>query len=125
MTTLTKRQRKSRHLKELYALGLQKGKYAALVRIEKKSAKLAEDACNFLSMESREYNLRHKDIIDDLRTIFYPKNLPKGLFVNGDPRGYSLKIRTEDNGEYPNRKISYTDWGGYGILVPEEYENVK
>jgi hypothetical protein len=123
MTQLTKKQRKQKHIEELYAIGLQKGKFSQLVKIEHKAAKLAVDACNFLSMESPQYNLRHKEIINDLQILFYPKHLPKGLFVNGDPRGYSLKIKTEDNGEYPNRIISYTDWGGYGILVPEEYEN--
>jgi hypothetical protein len=120
----TKRQRKWNHVKELYALGLKRGKFNRLIEIEHKAAKLAGDACNCLSMESPQYNLRHKEIINDLQILF-GTILPKGLFINGDPRGYSLKIRTEDNGEYPNRKISYTDWGGYGILVPEEYEDAK
>lgn len=36
------------------------------------------------------------------------------IFLNHDPRGYSLKIRTE-------AVISgvYTDWGGYGVVAPE------
>ena len=121
----TKRQRKWKHIKELYALGLKRGKFNQLIEIEHKAAKLALDCCNFLSMESPQFHLRHKGIINDLQILFYPTPLPKGLFINLDPRGYSLKIRTEDNGTYPNYVISYRDWGDYGILVPEEYEDVK
>ena len=39
--------------------------------------------------------------------------VPRGLFVNSDPRGYSLKIE----GEIPEGM--HTDWGGYGILAPD------
>lgn len=42
--------------------------------------------------------------------------LPESLLiVNGDPRGYTLKLK-----ESFAKKIGiYTDWGGYGILSPE------
>jgi hypothetical protein len=123
---LTKRQRKMRHVRELYALGLQKDKFNQLTNIEHKATKLGEDCCNWLSMESPQFNLREKEIYNDLQILFYPKHLPKGFFINHDPRGYALKIRTEDNEKGDGtRVISYTDWGGYGILVPEEYEDVK
>ena len=39
------------------------------------------------------------------------------VFVNGDPRGYALKIDQKDVHE-KNLDI-YRDWGGYGILCPE------
>lgn len=42
--------------------------------------------------------------------------LPAGFFVNGDPRGYALKIDPE-NGTVPPGM--HKDWGGYGILAPE------
>ena len=38
--------------------------------------------------------------------------VPRGFFVNGDPRGYALKIK----GKLPEGM--HTDWGGYGILAP-------
>jgi hypothetical protein len=38
-----------------------------------------------------------------------------GFFVNGDPRGYTLKVREEQAKEAGLHK----DWGGYGILAPE------
>jgi hypothetical protein len=39
----------------------------------------------------------------------------KTLFINGDPRGYSLKIKESEAKEIG----MYQDWGGYGILAPE------
>ena len=40
-----------------------------------------------------------------------------GFFINGDPRGYTLKVKSETvKAEYSGM---YTDWGGYGILAPE------
>lgn len=41
---------------------------------------------------------------------------PRGFFINGDPRGYALKIDPDV------RKLPagmHKDWGGYGILAPE------
>ena len=43
--------------------------------------------------------------------------LPKGFYLNQDPRGYSLKIDKERGGIIPSGME--TDWGGYGILAPE------
>lgn len=48
--------------------------------------------------------------------------LPPGFFLNGDPRGYALKL---DPDRHPNAKALieaarlHRDWGGYGILSPE------
>jgi hypothetical protein len=39
------------------------------------------------------------------------------VFLNGDPRGYALKIKSEYVSE-KNLNI-HRDWGGYGILAPE------
>ena len=41
--------------------------------------------------------------------------LPEGFFINGDPRGYTLKI----DSELANTEGLQKDWGGYGILAPE------
>lgn len=37
------------------------------------------------------------------------------FFINYDPRGYALKLKTE----YCKDKKIYQDWGGYGILAPD------
>jgi hypothetical protein len=42
--------------------------------------------------------------------------LPKGFFVNGDPRGYALKINPE-RGDVPAGL--HQDFGGYGCLAAE------
>jgi hypothetical protein len=49
-----------------------------------------------------------------------------GLFVNGDARGYALKLNDEwtrnwNHRQYVNntRLPIYTDMGGYGILAPD------
>ena len=39
------------------------------------------------------------------------------VYINGDPRGYALKI---DDSIVRERKLDImTDWGGYGILAPD------
>lgn len=40
--------------------------------------------------------------------------VPAGFFVNGDPRGYALKIESDTLPAGLHR-----DWGNYGILAPE------
>lgn len=42
------------------------------------------------------------------------EKMPDGFFVNGDPRGYSLKMK-----EGTFQKGFWIDFGGYGILAPE------
>ena len=73
---------------------------------------------NFHSDENAWENFEEhiaKHIADILGTV------PPGFFVNGDARGYALKI----NNENPKGKNLidalrlHTDWGGYGILSPE------
>lgn len=39
------------------------------------------------------------------------------VFLNGDARGYALKIHDSYVKEH-NLKI-HTDWGGYGIIAPD------
>lgn len=43
--------------------------------------------------------------------------IPDGFCVNGDPRGYALKIDKDQGGIIPAGME--TDWGGCGILAPE------
>jgi len=39
------------------------------------------------------------------------------VFINGDPRGYALKIN--DKYVRENQLRIYSDMGGYGIIAPE------
>lgn len=46
---------------------------------------------------------------------FKKQNIP--VFINHDPRGYALKIKSEY--VQANQVDIYRDFGGYGILAPE------
>lgn len=47
--------------------------------------------------------------------------LPPGFFINGDPRGYALKIDNElsDGKALIDAVKLQTDMGGFGILSPD------
>ena len=42
-----------------------------------------------------------------------------GLFINGDARGYALKINDKIMQQEYKETGLHQDWGGYGILAPE------
>ena len=41
-----------------------------------------------------------------------------GFFINRDPRGYALKIKSEVTAKEYAEVGLHRDWGGYGILSP-------
>ena len=87
-----------------------------LFRLENKAHRFATQSCNG---EIHLENFQHStDII--LRNLdnllnFTTQEIP--VFVNGDARGYTLKIGDEFIREYKGR--IYRDWGGYGIIAPD------
>ena len=84
--------------------------YERLLRVERKAHRLAERHCNDSTLtEEHQERLEKRYIKEVLEILGY---LPDGFFINGDPRGYALKIEGES-------LISYTDWGGYHILAPD------
>ena len=87
-----------------------------LRRLELKTHKLAEDYCNGI-VETAEYELLSEKILISVDKIinFSTPDIP--VFLNGDPRGYALKIR--DSWMEENAVKLHTDWGGYGILSPD------
>lgn len=92
-----------------------------LRRIEGAAHKLAEDACNHLSMESEEFVIREsrirKRLHDTLDLKWNCELWHVGVTLNMDPRGYALKIDDEYMRTH-NLKL-HTDMGGYGVLAPE------
>ena len=85
--------------------------------IEVKAHKLAEDYRNGLIESDDWYDIKEKKILDRLDKVlnFRERGIP--VFVNGDPRGYALKI---DEAYVREHKLEiHRDWGGYGILAPE------
>jgi len=86
--------------------------YAKLKRIESKVHRWMEDECN--------YPDTNYDTEKQLAKVQKLLPLATGLFINGDPRGYSLKMREADVNALREKGMSiYCDWGGYGILAPE------
>ena len=114
---MTKQERKFNHIKKLQSIGLQVD-FSDLKKLEKRGHKLAEDCCNFLSMESVSFQRREKRLINDVKKAF-GGTLPEGFKLNLDPRGYALKIDFEQCPKNKDMLNIETDFGGYGILVPE------
>lgn len=81
-----------------------------LRRVEQEISRYSECYCNGgMSLEAfdvRCENAKHK-------AARIMGKLPNGFFVNRDPRGYALKIESE---QLPQGM--WKDWGGYGILAP-------
>jgi len=84
--------------------------------IERKAHQLALDYCNGengITTDNWE-DLSDKILLSlDKILQFKAKKIP--VYLNGDARGYALKIQSE----YANNINIYRDWGGYGILAPD------
>lgn len=88
-------------------------------RVEAVAHKLAEDCCNWLSMESPEFENRREKVLIRMEKIL-GKSTANGdgaVFINLDPRGYALKI--DDAWMRAFDAKLHTDWGGYGIIAPD------
>jgi len=91
--------------------------YKELKRLEDRAHKLAEDYCNG-HVDSDGWEAKRDKIRDKLNTLLNPGDVP--VFLNGDPRGYALKIEDEWMREaLSSGKKLQTDWGGYGLLAPD------
>jgi len=84
----------------------------ALHRIEAEAHRYAEQGCNGPEMTEAEQDKKEKSIVRRVNAILGPG---PDIFLNGDPRGYALKIETEA----ANGLNIYKDWGGFGIICPE------
>lgn len=86
--------------------------YLRLRSIEKEATRLTTAECNGETTEQASERKR-ASIENRIKEVFGGK-LPTGFFINGDPRGYALKIK-----ELHTKPDFYKDFGGYGILAPE------
>jgi hypothetical protein len=86
-------------------------------KFEKQAHDLATDCCNGDVPDSEA----RKDEILRLLNAALGNDGSVPVFINGDPRGYSLKI--EDEWVRANNPRIYRDWGGYGIIAPEIGKN--
>jgi hypothetical protein len=87
--------------------------------LEGKAERAAVGYCNgAATMEQWEqFTEKMLDKVDNLLQ-FRKAGIP--VFVNGDPRGYALKIKSE--WMYENGAQLHRDWGGYGIIAPDLIE---
>lgn len=86
---------------------------------EGKAHRLCVHECN----TGEDMDVQLSKILTAVKKVLFPKSfdsnpeLFKAVFINGDPRGYALKIKSEYV-EKHSLKID-TDWGGYGLIAPE------
>lgn len=90
-----------------------------LLALEKRGNRAATDYCNGeMGMDSTKWQFEQKHLIKEIEKLF--GGAVPGLIVNGDARGYTLKLDDEFvRNFYPLEINLYRDWGGYGILSPE------
>lgn len=94
--------------------------YKKLCRIESKLHNLATQECNGTMDEEKAqpiYDMAEKQIKELLPRL---TNFG-GFFFNGDPRGYTLKVKEDVKAKiFAETGFNmYSDFGGYGILAPE------
>jgi hypothetical protein len=89
-------------------------RYARLHRVEARHARAAVALCNG-EISQAEYDARAERNVAAVARIL--GCAPAGLSLNGDPRGYALKLDPERGAKIPAGL--QRDWGGNGILAPE------
>ena len=82
----------------------------SLFRLENKAHSIADAVCNWRGLDD-EVEKEVSEIHEKACKILACKE--NEIFVNLDPRGYSLKILLNRD-DFPFR-----DWGGYGIIAPD------
>lgn len=107
------------NLNAIFETGLDNVKLAKkLHSLELKAHKLAEDYCNGANgVTTDNWDEKCEPILKAIDKIlnYEKKGIP--VFINGDARGYALKIK--DDYVKAQKLAIYQDWGGYGILAPD------
>ena len=88
-----------------------------LRRIENRIHMHAINYCNGVMLYSA-YNQAEKRALTAVNKLlnFRAQNVP--VFINGDPRGYALKIKEDWIRNNHSIRLE-CDWGGYGLIAPE------
>lgn len=93
-----------------------------LRRIEADGQAFALRLCNGPEFDSPEAADAEGDrILAKVAALLRPEGSGIPIFLNRDPRGYSLKI--ESGWAQVNAPKLHRDWGGYGILAPDLRES--
>lgn len=120
--TLARVERHGRHLLALYPNATEQDPvklFKRLRRLEAKAHRAAERSCNG-EITDDQWDAITDKMIDDLRAIL---GTGPSFFINGDPRGYALKIddATVREPMFGARTgvLIHRDMGGYGIIAPD------
>jgi hypothetical protein len=90
----------------------------ALLKLEREAGKIATDYCNGDNGVNSENFDKIAGHIENQVHVMFGGDL-EGFFINGDARGYALKLSDwAMRGIYQDIPL-HRDWGGYGILAPE------
>lgn len=80
-----------------------------------------EDRLDKIEQTARDYLWENQDKAK--------KNFKKinAIFINGDPRGYALKLDTETIKYFEElgEEFPHKDWGGFGILAPDLTSDIE
>ena len=86
-------------------------------RLEVEAHRMAEALCNGEIDQEGYEEKKEASILKRLDAILNFKAQGIPVFLNGDPRGYALKI---DDAYVKEHNLDiHRDWGGYGIICPE------
>ena len=119
------------NLKAIFNLNIDSIKLCKqLFRLENKAHKLTTDYCNG-DIEESDFNKQISSIqLKVFKILCIPPNgiydgykrplyWDDAFFVNNDPRGYALKLKSE----FVIDKKIHRDMGGYGIIAPDFREH--
>lgn len=88
-----------------------------LHRLETKTHKAATDYCNGV-IDCEQWEIVCGKIEQQLDKILHYTARKVYVFINGDARGYALKISDNWMVKHPKIRL-HQDMGGYGIICPE------
>lgn len=88
--------------------------YSKLRALENRAHRLAERECNEQVPQATSERIE-KEVLDALDALLGFRAHGPRPFLNGDPRGYAIKLNDRDVKAHAIHK----DWGGYGIIAPE------
>lgn len=86
--------------------------YEICLKAEKEAHRMMTKSCNGEISDEKLEKWEEK-FLKRLTKNLGVKEMPDGFFINGDPRGYALKMK---EGTFEGLS---TDFGGYGILGAE------
>ncbi len=89
-----------------------------LRRLEVKASRLAIDYCNGTNgVDTDNWEAKTEPVLKAVDKILHYTDKGYAVFVNGDARGFALKIDSECVRD--EQLNIWKDWGGYGILAPD------